>query len=206
MSNILDTWILSPTQTYCIKEGTVFIEIIESQCQTFCLLLFSLLGDIRSTVVGCWTAGQQVERSILRRGMIHNESHLILQLSPAQYSLNIAESWPKNTIHFISLLLTNADFPTPPLPKTTSLYSLIIENYNKNRHFQSLCLQRIPNAYIKRAFLQYALNTGLIQKHYTFNLTNDAKPVNVTIISVKHHRKQNKHTYLHLKSSVCSFG
>ena len=35
------------------------------------------LWGIRGAVVVCWTAGQQVERSILTRGMIHNKIHLI---------------------------------------------------------------------------------------------------------------------------------
>ena len=41
-------------------------------------------------VVARQTTGQQVERSILRRGMIHNKSSHPPRLSPAQYSLNSA--------------------------------------------------------------------------------------------------------------------
>ena len=69
------------------------------------------VGGIRGTVVARWTAGQQVERSILRQG---NDSSQISshspRLSPAQYSLNSAESWPK-TLIFI-LLKNVALWPT----------------------------------------------------------------------------------------------
>ena len=44
-------------------------------------------GGVRSTVVVRWTVGQQVERSIMHRGIIHNKMHLI---SPGCPRLSIA--------------------------------------------------------------------------------------------------------------------
>ena len=39
-------------------------------------------GGFRHTVVAGWTAGQQVERSIMQPGMIRNKIHLISFGSP----------------------------------------------------------------------------------------------------------------------------
>ena len=54
------------------------------------LRLFCSWGGIRGTVVARWTAGQQVERSILRQGhgSYQNSSHSP-RLSPAQFSLTV---------------------------------------------------------------------------------------------------------------------
>ena len=46
----------------------------------------------RSTVVACWTAGQQIQQSILHLG--HDPFQIHLRLSPAQYSLT-TQSLPK---------------------------------------------------------------------------------------------------------------
>ena len=63
------------------------------------IILSSMVGGIRGTVVARWTAGQQVERAILRQAhdTFQNSSHL-LRLFPAQYSLISVESWPKTLI------------------------------------------------------------------------------------------------------------
>ena len=47
------------------------------------------MRGIRGTVIACWTTDEQVERSILRQGMIHNKKNSTHspRLSPAQYSL-----------------------------------------------------------------------------------------------------------------------
>ena len=58
------------------------------------------IGGIRGTVVTLWTAGQQVERSILCQG--HNSQQYLSHLpkSPAQYSLTV-QNHSQNTIHYI---------------------------------------------------------------------------------------------------------
>ena len=69
----------------------------------------SIYRGIRGTVVARWTAGQHVERSILRHEQYsYQNSSYSLKLSPAKYSLKSAESWPKTPI--ISFHLMMAQF------------------------------------------------------------------------------------------------
>ena len=55
------------------------------------------LGGIRGTMVTRWTTDQRLERSILHQGH-HTLQNSSPRLSPAQYCLTSAESWPKSPI------------------------------------------------------------------------------------------------------------
>ena len=62
----------------------------------------SLGGGVRGTVIARWTAGQQVERSILQRGISHNKIPPIIPGCPRP---SVAESWPRTPVisfHFCS--------------------------------------------------------------------------------------------------------
>ena len=64
-------WYLqSPSYIHCLKRITEWInnQIFSKKCSLLC---------IGSSVVGHWTAGQQVERRSCTRGTIHNKIHLI---------------------------------------------------------------------------------------------------------------------------------
>ena len=55
-----------------------------------------IIGGIRGTVVARWTAGKQVEQSILHHlDMIQNNILSFAHLSPAQYSITSADSLPE---------------------------------------------------------------------------------------------------------------
>ena len=94
------------------------------------------VGGIRGTVVARWTTDQQVEWSILRQGhdSLQNSSHLP-RLSPAQYSLNSAELWPKTPIISYFQAHNNSAFCmlTTPLPHYFSLPPLLFHS-SPNSH------------------------------------------------------------------------
>ena len=52
-------------------------------------------GGSRSTMVACWTTGQQVEWLMLHLGHDSYQFISVAQVAPAKYNLTSADSWPK---------------------------------------------------------------------------------------------------------------
>ena len=78
-------------------------------------------GGIHGTVVACWTAGPQVERSILHQGYDQYKYSSEPRLLPVQHSLTSAESWPITSLIHLFILNFNLESYSPPNPYQYSL-------------------------------------------------------------------------------------
>ena len=85
-----------------VVAGPVYPQSAESKPKTLLIfrcgkieIVICIHRGVRGTVVARWTAGQQVKRSIHQGHDSQPNSFHQPRLSPAQYSLYSAESWPK---------------------------------------------------------------------------------------------------------------
>ena len=103
--------------TVLIFSVCVCLPVCLSVSLSVCSVCQGKEGGSRSTVVMCWTAGQQVECQSCTSAKIHTHIHLI---SPRCPRSNLAlQIKAQNTVDFISICLYLC-LPTPPPP--TPLY------------------------------------------------------------------------------------